>query len=183
MPKGGARVQSGPPPDPNALRRDRPSDKAGWTILPASGYQGPLPRWPLLPDITLSTKRDAVLKHAEELADEIAKETNGRRRAALRKDLRETNEILSLLDGKLELQEKLEEQLWNELWRLPQACVWVQQGWLRDVAQYARHKVRAAGLARRRQGGAAVVGPPRLEPGGDAAQPVEGRRGGRRAEG
>ena len=39
---------SGPPPDPNALRRDRPSDAAGWTTLPADGRQGPPPEWPLL---------------------------------------------------------------------------------------------------------------------------------------
>jgi hypothetical protein len=48
MPKGGARVVSGPPPDPNALRRDRPSDQAGWTSLPAEGRVGDPPVWPLL---------------------------------------------------------------------------------------------------------------------------------------
>ncbi|MFB9715596.1 hypothetical protein [Arthrobacter methylotrophus] len=37
----------GPAPDPNALRRDRPSDTAGWTMLPASDYSGPVPEWPL----------------------------------------------------------------------------------------------------------------------------------------
>lgn len=47
MPRGGARVNSGPPPDPKALRRDRPSDKDGWTTLPAEGYDGPVPEWPL----------------------------------------------------------------------------------------------------------------------------------------
>lgn len=48
MARGGARPVSGPPPDPNALRRDRPSDAAGWTTLPAGGRQGPPPDWPLL---------------------------------------------------------------------------------------------------------------------------------------
>lgn len=143
MPKGGARVNSGPPPDPNALRRDRPSDKAGWTILPANGYQGPLPKWPLIPDVVLTTKRDSALKLAERLADELAEEKNGRRRAAKRKELDGVNEHLALLDKQLEVQQELEDLLWSQLWRLPQACVWVQQGWLRDVAQYARHKVRA----------------------------------------
>ncbi|MFD9905621.1 hypothetical protein [Streptomyces sp. NPDC059063] len=47
MPRGGARVVSGPPPDPNALRRNRPSDKAGWTTLPAAGRSGPAPVFPL----------------------------------------------------------------------------------------------------------------------------------------
>jgi hypothetical protein len=49
MPSGGARTVSGPPPDPMALRRDRPGDKAGWTTLPAEGRSGKAPEWPLTP--------------------------------------------------------------------------------------------------------------------------------------
>lgn len=45
MPKGGARARSGPPPDPNALRRER--DKGEWSLLPAAGRQGDAPVWPL----------------------------------------------------------------------------------------------------------------------------------------
>jgi hypothetical protein len=48
MPKGGARVVSGPPPDPNALRRDRPSDQAGWTTLPREVPEQEPPAWPLI---------------------------------------------------------------------------------------------------------------------------------------
>lgn len=47
MTSGGARSRSGPAPDPNALRRDRKADQAGWTTLPAEGRQGPPPSWPL----------------------------------------------------------------------------------------------------------------------------------------
>jgi hypothetical protein len=47
MPSGGARTRSGPPPDPHALRRDRKSDQAGWTTLPAEGRAGDAPAWPL----------------------------------------------------------------------------------------------------------------------------------------
>lgn len=43
---GGARVGSGRPPDPNALRRDR-KDDASWTRLPAKGREAPTPPWPL----------------------------------------------------------------------------------------------------------------------------------------
>ncbi|MDA2805715.1 thioredoxin domain-containing protein [Nocardiopsis suaedae] len=46
MPRGGARVTSGPPPDPNALRRTRPGDSAGWKTLPPSRTGAP-PAWPL----------------------------------------------------------------------------------------------------------------------------------------
>src|SRR4051794_33046974 len=47
MPRGG-HARSGPPPDPNALRRDR--DNGEWTDLPAAGREGPAPEWPL-PDV------------------------------------------------------------------------------------------------------------------------------------
>lgn len=46
MPRGGARVNSGPPPDPNALRRDRKDDRESWVTLPA-GRKGRVPAWPL----------------------------------------------------------------------------------------------------------------------------------------
>lgn len=41
----GGHSRSGPPPDPNALRRER--DRADWVTLPASGRQGEPPLWPL----------------------------------------------------------------------------------------------------------------------------------------
>lgn len=46
MPSGGARARSGPPPDPNALRRDR-KDDAGWVTLPAEGFTGDVPAFPI----------------------------------------------------------------------------------------------------------------------------------------
>ena len=53
---GGARANSGPPPDPNAIRRDRPSDRATWVTLPAPRTE-PAPAWPL----TESTKREDAM--------------------------------------------------------------------------------------------------------------------------
>ena len=53
MASGGARATSGPPPDPMALRRDRPSDQAGWTTLPLGGRVGDPPPWPLPPSALL----------------------------------------------------------------------------------------------------------------------------------
>lgn len=43
---GGARVRSGPAPDPNALRRDR-KDDAAWVTLPVEGFTGDVPEFPL----------------------------------------------------------------------------------------------------------------------------------------
>lgn len=48
MPRGGARIRSGPPADPRALRRLRKDDDATWTWLPAEGRSGRVPAWPLL---------------------------------------------------------------------------------------------------------------------------------------
>lgn len=56
MASGGARSRSGPAPDPNALRRDRPDDAAGWIDLPGPRTD-PAPEWPL-PD---QTSREAIL--------------------------------------------------------------------------------------------------------------------------
>jgi hypothetical protein len=41
----GGHANSGPAPDPNALRGDR--DRGGWTTLPADGRAGDPPTWPL----------------------------------------------------------------------------------------------------------------------------------------
>ena len=60
MPRGGARSVSGPPPDPNALRRDRKTDAAGWSLLPADGRTGDPPRWPL------TGHGDSVMREREE---------------------------------------------------------------------------------------------------------------------
>lgn len=43
----GTHGRQGPPPDPNALRRDRKPDQAGWVTLPAEGRAGDPPDWPL----------------------------------------------------------------------------------------------------------------------------------------
>ena len=53
----GGHAASGPAPDPNALRRNRPSDKAGWRTLPADGRIGAAPEWPL----TTTSEREAEL--------------------------------------------------------------------------------------------------------------------------
>lgn len=45
MPRGG-HANSGPPPDPEALRRTRGTD-AAWHVLPVTGRPGPPPEWPL----------------------------------------------------------------------------------------------------------------------------------------
>lgn len=79
MPRGGARVNSGPPPDPEALRRERPSDRDGWTDLPSEGRQGEPPPWPLRAwspivegdDLFAATYADGWAEREAEIWDEI----------------------------------------------------------------------------------------------------------------
>lgn len=47
MSSGGSRLHGGPPPDPDALRQDRPGNRAEWVTLPAEGREGDPPPWPL----------------------------------------------------------------------------------------------------------------------------------------
>lgn len=55
----GLHGRQGPPPDPNALRRDR--DGKDWTHLPSAGRTAPAPDWPL----TRPTRRERDLWKVE----------------------------------------------------------------------------------------------------------------------
>lgn len=63
--RGGARSNSGPPPDPNSAR----SDQRGYRLsaLPPEGYQGKIPRWPL-PVRTLESEAETKRVAARERA-------------------------------------------------------------------------------------------------------------------
>lgn len=71
MPSGGARSRSGPPPDLNALRRDRADDAAGWETLPSAGRPGDPPPWPLMVSTGVSTRisRSGEVLEIESLRD------------------------------------------------------------------------------------------------------------------
>lgn len=68
MPKGG-HARSGPPPDPNSGRSDRRGLK--FTALPAEGYQGPIPSFPL-PRRTVFAIVDKALVVNEQATESVA---------------------------------------------------------------------------------------------------------------
>ncbi|MFF1633962.1 hypothetical protein [Leifsonia sp. NPDC058248] len=103
----------GPAPDPNALRRDRPSDKDGWTTLPSEGRRGAAPAWPLRSWVDLT----AHLLNQEDLSASDKKLPIGR--DAVRADERES-------------------EIWAELWATPQSIVWERKRATHDVALYTR---------------------------------------------
>jgi hypothetical protein len=126
----------GPPPKPDDQRRRRNATVAT-TKLPAEGRKGPPPRWPLIPDVVMSARRDLAAAKVEHLEYEMSEGKPVERR------LDGARERLEILNRQLAEQKALEASLWRELWGLPQAAQWERLGWTRDVAQYVRHKVLA----------------------------------------
>ena len=92
MPRGGARNRSGPQKDPSSAR----SDAAGYslTALPAEGYGGPVPRFPLMARVVMRWEFED--KRRFQVVD---------------------------TDATKAVQER-EAELWEWAWRTPQACAW-----------------------------------------------------------
>lgn len=92
MPKGGARNHSGPPADPTSAR----SDRRGYslTALPAEGFLGDVPAFPLPPLRVLRWETED--KRRFQVFDEEESERFAEREA----------------------------QLWAWAWSTPQACAW-----------------------------------------------------------
>lgn len=126
----------GPPPKSDDQRRRRNATVA-MTKLPAEGRKGPAPKWPLIPDVVMSAKRDLAAAKVEGLEFDLAEGKPVDRK------LDAAKERLAILDRQLAEQKALEASLWRDLWKLPQAVQWQRLGWTRDVAQYVRHKVLA----------------------------------------
>lgn len=109
MARGGARNRSGPQADPNSGRSDQRGIK--FTALPACGYDGPVPDWPLPKRIVWHSWFEdgkKVRENDEACTDQVAER---------------------------------EADLWGWAWRTPQACAWAQpsESWrLYTVAMWVR---------------------------------------------
>lgn len=140
MARGGARINSGPPPDPNALRRDRADDKAGWTSLPSEGRAGVVPAWPLPADVRISSAIEVVERKAEVLSAQIDGEIAPRGSPA---KLAKLDQQIAELRARLDAAADAESELWAELWVTPQAVAWERLRWSREVALYCRWQAQA----------------------------------------
>ncbi|MCL2611958.1 MAG: hypothetical protein FWD95_01860 [Nocardioidaceae bacterium] len=110
MARGGARNRSGPTADPNSGR----SDRRGYslTALPAEGYDGDVPDFPL-------SKRSVYSKEWNEAGKQV-----------LVYDAAETERVA-----------EREQDFWAWLWTTPQACAWSMpsEGWrMPAIALYTR---------------------------------------------
>lgn len=129
---------NGPPPNPNAQRRN---PRVGLTRLPAGGREGRAPRWPLPDNPRLTAKVDLEQDAIEELEQKELDE-GGLSRSDSTK-LTRAKQRLAIAEAELKAIRDTEKALWRELWRTPQAVEWDRLKWTREVAQYVRHKAAA----------------------------------------
>ena len=109
MPRGGARNRSGPPPSETSGRSDRRGFKL--TALPAEGYDGPVPEYPLR----------KVPVFYEYFVDK--------------------QKVRELDDGATEARWERELDLWAWAWTTPQACAWSMpsESWrIQTIAMWVR---------------------------------------------
>lgn len=113
MPSGGARNRSGPQADPKSGRSDRRGFSL--TALPAEGFKGLVPEFPLEPIVLF-----------EEYFEGSGKD---------RTKIKERD------DGATESFREREGDVWAEAWTSPQACAWSMESWRWPiVGEYCRLK-------------------------------------------
>lgn len=127
----------GPSSDPNAIRRNK---RVGPTVLPAEGYKGRMPAWPLPVNPRLVVRIRLIQDELEALEERELDDDLSRTEKTKLTRLRER---LAIAEAERDAIVETEKDLWKKLWRTPQACEWTRLKWDRDVAQYVRHKAAA----------------------------------------
>lgn len=129
---------SGPAPK-HPDQRVRRNKAPGLTQLPAGGRTGPVPEFPLGPDLHTQAKLQVAEAKLESLEQ---KRADGGRvaEAAMTRAEEKVATLRLVLAG----QRDRELELWERLWRTPQAVEWEALGWLDEVALYVRWMVLAS---------------------------------------
>jgi hypothetical protein len=127
----------GPPPNPNAIRRNA---RVGLVVLPSEGYTGRIPKWPLPDNPRLTAKIRLIEDELEALEERELDDDLSRTE---RTKLTRLRERLAIATAERDAVVETEKDLWRKLWRTPQAAEWARLKWDRDVAQYVRHKAAA----------------------------------------
>lgn len=130
----------GPPPKDPSTRQRRNSTPA--TTKLAGGRRGKCPPWPLPDDIVMQVNHRLATDKAKSLQTEIDECKVTRTLTRLKRELAQALREGAVLEAQLAAQRKAEIELWAELWKTPQAVMWEQLAWSREVAQYVRWKVR-----------------------------------------
>lgn len=131
----------GPPPKAPGTRARRNASPAV-VYLPAGGRRGATPPWPLLDDVTMQVQARMAEDRAERLREEMNDVEDKRSLRRMERELDKALQTASILDEQIRRTREVELDLWTELWATPQAQMWEQLAWTREVAQYVRWKVR-----------------------------------------
>lgn len=133
----------GPPPKPAGTRARR-NAAPQTTTLPAKGRgTKKAPAWPLRPDADATRLKLTAEVRAERLRGEINDTSDRRKVGRLERQLDVALDEIAAIERQLEEQAAAELELWGQLWSTPQATMWEQNGWLREVALYVRLSLRA----------------------------------------
>lgn len=134
----------GPAPKHPSVRQRRNKPKADFRSLPATGYTGETPPWPLAGDVRLKAQHEHGVDQVAKLQVAIEEATDGRTRGRLRRELAKA-EINVAVDGlRLKQTADAERAMWAELWQSPQAAIWAESAATRhDLALYVRWSIRA----------------------------------------
>lgn len=127
----------GPPANPNAIRRNT---RVGLINLPAGGFTGRIPKWPLPENPRLAARIGLLADEIELLEEKDLDEGLSRTEKT---KLARTRERLAIAEAERTAIIENEKDLWRKLWRTPQAAQWARNKWDREVAQYVRHKAAA----------------------------------------
>jgi len=126
----------GPPPKP-AGRRARRNAVPAAAVLPAAGREGTAPRWPLAPNLKLSSG----LRAAKDRRDRLEARYDEEPTPGLERQIAVLEERIALLEDQIKASGRAEKAVWRDLWSTPQAIEWERLGWTRTVAQFARWQV------------------------------------------
>ena len=133
-----------PGPAPKHPSRRSRASSANIVQLPAVGFTGPVPEWPLPPDLASQATLDHMQDKVANLQAQLEAEVDGRVRGGIRRQLNKAELAESLARAQVESVATAENALWSELWRDPQAVMWEKSAaFQRAVAQFVRWNIRA----------------------------------------
>lgn len=132
----------GPAPKDPSTRARRNDPRKGFRSLPKGGRPGPVPAWPLGPDITMLAELEFARDQVAKLQVDLAEESDGRARGRIRRNLDKAEMQVTRLGLTLEMSQDAEKALWAEEWTKPQAVLWEENHAHRVVASYVRWKIR-----------------------------------------
>lgn len=134
---------TGPPPKPAGTRARRNAAPTTTKLSAKGRGNRKAPDWPLRSDPAAARMAASAEIAVERLRFQINDTSDRRKIGRLERQLDVALAQLSVLEQDVAEQSQRELELWNQLWSTPQAAMWEQNGWSREVALYVRCSLRA----------------------------------------